>query len=154
MAPGAGGFALAAPKETRPIKDKQFQAACQRNIADWLAHRRITMAVNQKTLTSPTAKEFQTIFRFIIVDMVDPGFQWGKKIEDDILTIMKDLKYPAMEALGKTALSAPGTPQNWPGFLAMFNWLIDLSKVSGTVFIAIRVFCWDETHDRRLTAGA
>ena len=127
MAPG--GFAPSAPRDTRPYRDKGFQAECQGNVSDYLMSHRLPMTVTGKTLSSPTAKEFQTMFRFIINDMIDPSLQWTKKFEDDCLMILKDLKYPAMETMGKTALGAPGTPQHWPMFLAMLSWLVELCKV-------------------------
>lgn len=134
--PGAGrqsmalGGAAISSRDSRPYRDKAFQNACQENVADYLSATRCPIVLTQKTLLSPTQKEFQTIFKFLISEQIDRGYQFTKKFEDECVSIMKDLKYPAMEHLGKTALATPGTPQYWPGFLAMFNWLVDLCKVS------------------------
>ncbi|OCF76626.1 hypothetical protein I204_02324 [Kwoniella mangroviensis CBS 8886] len=53
---------------------------------------------------------------------------WGKKFEDDALSILKDLRYPGLDSVSKTAFTAPGAPQSWPGLLAMLSWLVELCK--------------------------
>ena len=127
MAPGAS--LQATVKDTRPFKDRTFITNCQHNIADFLSMFRSNINVTQKTLTSPTGKEFQDIFKFLINFLVD-GFTWGKSFEQDAFQLLKDLKYPSSDNCGKTAISAPGTPNHWPNMLAMLNWLVDLCKVS------------------------
>jgi SMC interacting uncharacterized protein involved in chromosome segregation len=127
MAPGTSLQPVV--KDTRPIRDKTFMTNCQHNIADFLAMFRSNINVNQKTLTSPTGKEFQEMFKFFINFLVD-GFTWGKSFEQDAFQLLRDLRYPSPENCGKTAISAPGTPQHWPYIIAMLNWLVDLCKVS------------------------
>ncbi|OXC84438.1 kinetochore protein NDC80 [Cryptococcus neoformans AD1-7a] len=125
MAPGVYSTAY---KDPRPLRDKVFQSNCMRNVNEYLISVRYPLPLTAKTLTSPTAKEFQSIFKFLVNDLVDPGAAWGKKFEDDTLSILKDLKYPGMDSVSKTALTAPGAPQSWPNMLAMLNWLVDLCK--------------------------
>ena len=64
-----------------------------------------------------------------LVGLVDPGVTWVKKFEDDALLVLRDLRYPAMDTIGRTGLSAPGAPNCWPSMLAMLNWLVDMHKV-------------------------
>lgn len=127
MAPGAS--IQNAPKDNRPFKDKTFMTNCQNNIADFLSMYRSNINVTQKTLSSPTGKEFQDMFKFFINVLVD-GFVWSKNFEQDGFQLLRDLRYPSPENCGKTAFAAPGTPQHWPNILAMLNWLVDLCKVS------------------------
>ncbi|WWD07983.1 hypothetical protein V865_006093 [Kwoniella europaea PYCC6329] len=115
-------------KDSRPIRDKSFQAECMRNVSDYLLNARYTAPITSKTLMSPTAKEFQSIFRYLISSLIDPGMSWGKKFEDDALSILKDIRYPGLDSVSKTAFTAPGAPQSWPGLLAMLNWLVELCK--------------------------
>ncbi|WVQ85202.1 hypothetical protein IAT38_007367 [Cryptococcus sp. DSM 104549] len=126
MAPGSM-YSAAAFKDPRPIRDKSFQASCARNVSDYLLSARNSPAITPKTLTSPTAKEFQSIVRFLVGE-IDPGATWGKKFEDDTLSMLKDMRYPGMDSVSKTALTAPGAPQSWSGLLAMLNWLVELCK--------------------------
>ncbi|WVO16742.1 hypothetical protein L204_104426 [Cryptococcus depauperatus] len=127
----AAGLYSAPYKDPRPIRDKTFQTNCMRNINHYLVATRYPSPITPKTFTSPTAKEFQSIFRFLVNDFIDQSLAWGKKFEDDTLTILKDLKYPGMDSVSKTALTAPGAPQSWPNLLAMLNWLVDLCKSLG-----------------------
>jgi kinetochore protein NDC80 len=94
--------------------------------------------MNAKTLVSPTQKEFQNLVQFLVQILFQGGFTWLKTFEMDCNTLLRDLKYPAHDSCGKTALGAPGTPQNWPHMLAMLNWLVDLCKVS--------LSTWDEVR--------
>nr|XP_019008791.1 uncharacterized protein I206_06475 [Kwoniella pini CBS 10737]OCF47572.1 hypothetical protein I206_06475 [Kwoniella pini CBS 10737] len=118
----------APPKESRPVRDKNFQIECMRNLSDYLVNVRYPAPVTSKTLSSPTAKEFQSIFRYLASTLIDPGMIWSKKFEDDALTMLKDLRYPGLESISKTAFTAPGAPQSWPSMLAMLNWLVELCK--------------------------
>ena len=119
-----------AQKESRPIRDRTFQANCQKEVSDYLTEQRFPQAITPKLLTSPTQKDFQVIFRFLVTELIDPGMVWGKKFDDDCIQVVRDLRYPAYETVGKTALVAPGTPFNWPPLLAMLAWLVELCRVS------------------------
>ncbi|WVW78773.1 hypothetical protein I302_100735 [Kwoniella bestiolae CBS 10118] len=126
VAPGL--YSNVPARDPRPIRDKGFQANCMRNVNDYLVSARYPAPLTPKTLISPTAKEFQSIFRFLVESLVDQGSGWGKKFEDDALMVLKDLKYPGMESVSKTAFTAPGAPQSWFGMLAMLNWLVEICK--------------------------
>lgn len=118
-----------AVKDNRPVRDKVFANACRDNVADFLNVYRSNLVLGPKTLTSPTGREFQDIFKFLIGFLVD-GFVWGKSFEQDCWQLLRDLKYPSPDTCGKTALAAPGAPTHWPALLAMLNWFVDLCRVS------------------------
>lgn len=121
------------PKETRPVRNQQFQQACQNNIHQFLLDSKYGYPMHSKTFTSPTQKDFQHMFIHLVQFLLPggcPSLASAKSFEADCNALLKDLKYPAAESCGKTALGAPGTPQNWPHMLAMLNWLVDLCKVS------------------------
>jgi kinetochore protein NDC80 len=128
MAPGmAIGFVA---KDTRPIRNPQFQEQCRANVHQFLMDSRCPYPITPKTLVSPTQKEFQNLVQYLVQVLFQGGYTWLKTFDMDCHTLLKDLKYPGAESCGKTALGAPGTPQNWPPMLAMLNWLVDLCKVS------------------------
>jgi kinetochore protein NDC80 len=120
-------------KDTRPIRNAQFQEQCRNNIHEFLINTRYSFPMNSKTLFSPTQKEFLNLVHYLVDKLFDGGYAWVKTFEMDCNTLLKDLKYPAHDNCGKTALGAPGTPQNWPHMLAMLNWLVDLCKVSTVI---------------------
>ncbi|EUC67138.1 kinetochore protein NDC80, putative [Rhizoctonia solani AG-3 Rhs1AP] len=117
-------------KDTRPIRDKTFQLMCANEILDYLQQRQFKYKLTLKTLLSPTGKDFQTIFIFLINDVIDPNFQWGRagrKMEDDIVLLLKDHRYRSADALSKSSLTTVGSLHTWPHALAMLHWLVNLS---------------------------
>lgn len=115
--------------DPREIRTAAYMQQCRDNIHDYLQGHRCPLPFTPKYLTSPTTKEFQSLFKFLVTDALDPGFIWGKSFESDVMQILRDMRYPTPEQVGKTALSAAGAPNNWPQILAMLNWLVELSRV-------------------------
>ncbi|KAF8758374.1 Ran-interacting Mog1 protein [Rhizoctonia solani] len=104
VAPSFSQGAMAV-KDTRPIRDKSFQLMCAN-------------------------EDFQTIFIFLINDVIDPNFQWGRagrKMEDDIILLLKDHRYRSADTISKSSLAAVGSMHAWPNVLAMLHWLVNLS---------------------------
>ncbi|KAG8758825.1 kinetochore-associated Ndc80 complex subunit ndc80 [Ceratobasidium sp. 428] len=117
-------------KDTRPVRDKTFQSMCQHDILQYLQQRQYKYPVTLRTLQSPTTKEFREIFIFLINDVIDPNFQWGRagrKIEDDVILLLRDHRYRAVDSISKSSLTAVGTMHAWPAVLAMLHWLVNLS---------------------------
>ncbi|KAK4688919.1 kinetochore protein NDC80, partial [Tremellales sp. Uapishka_1] len=126
MMPGA--FMSSAVKDTRPIKNATFQQQSQRNILDFLALHRCPIGIPPKFFTSATTVQFQQLFKWLIVELIDPHVVFGKKFEDDVIAILRDLRYPAVDSISKTSLSSIGSAVHWPALQAMLNWLVDLCK--------------------------
>ncbi|KAG9007090.1 kinetochore-associated Ndc80 complex subunit ndc80 [Tulasnella sp. JGI-2019a] len=133
-APGTGRTGFAPPaygpgRETRPISHKQYQGLMHREILDYLIAQRCQIAnLSLKTLQQPTNREFHEIFRFLMKD-IDSQFvpgRWGKA-EDEILILLRDLRYPLVDGISKTALTAPGSLNHWPTLLAMLHWLVTIA---------------------------
>lgn len=59
--------------------------------------------------------------------MLTPRYRIGKKPEEEIPKIFKELGYPFM--ISKTAMYALGSPHTWPTILAALVWMVDLIKV-------------------------
>ncbi|KAG8900326.1 kinetochore-associated Ndc80 complex subunit ndc80 [Tulasnella sp. 403] len=118
------------PKETRPIKDRAYQAMMQRDILDYLTQQRCPIPnLSMKTLQTPTNREFHLIFQFLITD-IDPSYVFGreKKPEEEIMFLLRDLRYPLVDNISKTSLAAPGSSSAWPTLLAMLHWLVTVSQ--------------------------
>jgi kinetochore protein NDC80 len=127
------GFLPSQTKDLRPLKDPLFKKACQESIFLYFQHRPRAPQISQKTLISPTQHEFQMMFKFLVTEGIDEDYVFGrggKKFEEECIGVLKDLKYPGVDSLSRTAITAPGTPQGWPSLLAMLMWLVDLSQVS------------------------
>ncbi|KAG8927424.1 kinetochore-associated Ndc80 complex subunit ndc80 [Tulasnella sp. 419] len=117
------------PKEVRPIRDRTYQAMMQREILDYLTQQRCAIPnLSMKTLQTPTNREFHLIFQFLITDM-DDKYVFGreKKPEDEVILLLRDMRYPLVDTISKTSLAAPGSSSAWPTLLAMLHWIVTLS---------------------------
>ncbi|KAG9086347.1 kinetochore-associated Ndc80 complex subunit ndc80 [Ceratobasidium sp. 392] len=100
------------------------------DILQYLQQRQYKYPATLRTLQSPTTKEFWGIFIFLINDVIDSNFQWGRagrKIEDDVILLLRDHRYRAVDSISKSSLTALGTMHTWPAVLAMLHWLVNLS---------------------------
>jgi len=131
------GSSMAPLKDPRPVRDKNFQAQIAQQVLEYLASSGFEMEMKhpltQKTLKSPTQKDFQYIFQFLY-RRLDPGYKFVKGIEHEVISCMKSLRYPFAENLSKSQLIAVGG-QNWGQYLAMLHWLVELAKVTEKILL-------------------
>lgn len=125
---GLGGLALSQAKDPRPLRDKIYQQTIQQNIFDFLIANNFEIEMKHplttKTLRIPTQKDFVMIFQFLY-KMVDPGYRFTKSIEHEVYYVLRNIKYPYLESINKSQISAVGG-QNWPVFLGILLWLSEL----------------------------
>lgn len=114
-----------AKKDPRPIKEKQFQTQCISIIYNFLTENEYPQQLTNKTLLMPSSKDFQMIFKFIY-SFIDPSYDGGKKFEDDVLILLKGLRYPFVSEISKSQLYAVGSMHSWPSLLAMLFWLTEI----------------------------
>ncbi|KZT60464.1 hypothetical protein CALCODRAFT_480748 [Calocera cornea HHB12733] len=125
--------AMNGPKtEIRPIRDKQWMAMAAQTVMDHLIESRFPLPLERKMFDQgPTLKLFQSMFQFLIGDVLYPGFVFnkgGRKFEEDVIVLMKDLRYPHADQISRTALQAAGSGHAWPATLAMLFWMVELSQ--------------------------
>jgi kinetochore protein NDC80 len=132
MAPGPNAFAPTAPtRETRPITNPAWRQTCRESIIDYLTLRNCPIQFTNKTLSpSPTQANFVTIFRFLVVELLEVEMLPGRKFEEEAMSVLKDLRYPLLETITKTTLGTAGNERNWVPLLPMISWLVELCKVS------------------------
>lgn len=117
-------------KDPRPIRDKGFKDNAIHKIINFLQENGYPQHVVQKTLTTPTQKEFVSIFQFLY-HLFDPNFQFVKKIDEDVLYCIKSIKYPFADSISRSQLTAVGSPHSWPNMLAMLVWMVDTASIVG-----------------------
>lgn len=103
----------------------------QQEVLDYLIAHHFPQDITLKNLKEPTTREFHQIFQFLMKDIDSlfvPG-RWGKP-EEEVLILLRELKYPLVNGISKTALATPGGTTSWPSLLAMLHWLVTLSMVS------------------------
>lgn len=109
-------------KEARNPRDKVHKSNCIENVIKFLGENAYDGHYSQKILMNPSVKEFQSIFKFIY-SFIDPTP--FLKFEEDVIMILKLLKYPYTGEITKSQLSA-ATPHTWPVVLSMINWMVDI----------------------------
>ncbi|GJJ12204.1 hypothetical protein Clacol_006445 [Clathrus columnatus] len=118
-------------KDTRPIRDKQFQLSEQKQILKFLTERQFPGNITLKTLQSPTNKDFQTVFRWLF-EILDPCYvmcKGNKKFEDEIIPTLRYHRYPAADQINVKWLQAVGSMHAWPSLLGVLHWMTLLCTV-------------------------
>ena len=119
-------------QDPRPLKDPAYKAKMIAEVTDYLLHNGFEMdmqyTLNQNALKSPTQKDFSNIFAWLY-QRLDPGYKFIK-VENEVLQLMKNLKYPYGQNVSKSSLAAVGSQNAWPTFLGMLHWLMELAQVT------------------------
>lgn len=132
LPPSSLSQALQPIKEPRNLRDKAFQQQMRHAISAWLPQTEFTGNASKQTLSSPTAKDFRSIFEHLIA-ILDPAFQFGgngRKFEDEVVLMLKAHQYPFADSIDKKWLAAPASMHSWPFLLGALHWLSELTKVS------------------------
>lgn len=116
-------------KEARNTRDKAYKAACVENIVKFLTENGYDNQFSTKILNNPSSKDFQNIFKYIYSYIDTTPFL---KFEDDVLAILKLLKYPYCSEVTRSQLTAV-TPHTWPVLLSMMSWMVDLIRRSDDI---------------------
>ena len=79
-------------KESRPIREKSWQAHAIRGLISFLVSSGYNQsAVSIKSLQNPSTKDFMSIFKFLY-GQLDPGFDFKRKIEEDVQYVLRALR--------------------------------------------------------------
>lgn len=113
-------------RDPRPLRDRNFQNAIQREIFDYLSRNKYDVETNNpislKFLKQPTQKGFVIIFKWLYLRL-DPGYIFLKSFEHEVYQLLRTLQYPYLETINKSQISAVGG-SSWPKFLGMLHWLV------------------------------
>ena len=119
------------PRDPRPLRDRSFQARIGQELLEYLTHNNFELemkhSLGQNTLRSPTQKDFNYIFQWLY-HRIDPGYRFQKAMDAEVPPILKQLRYPYEKGITKSQIAAVGG-QNWPTFLGMLHWLMQLAQM-------------------------
>ncbi|XP_061166944.1 kinetochore protein NDC80 homolog [Saccostrea echinata] len=132
------------PKDPRKISDRNFQAKCVAKLVEFLSEKGYPHKLSPEILKAPPRKDFFHIFEFLY-SMLTPRYRIGKKPEEEIPKIFKELGYPFM--ISKTAMFALGSPHTWPTILAALVWMVDLIKFGMQVGMSIDSYLFPPNED-------
>ena len=101
------------------------------DLTEFLAQRNFELetkhTLSPKWMTSPTLKDFTTMFQFLY-HSIDPAYRFQKAFEQEVHPLLRQLRYPFEKLITKSQLMAPGS-NNWPMFLALLHWMMQLAKM-------------------------
>ena len=113
-------------KDPRATRDKSVKEAYMYKIIDYLVATGYDGTPTVRTLSTPTQKEFVSIFQHLY-RAFDPNFRFEnpKKMDEDVLNCIKTIRYPFADAIPRSQLSSVGAPHSWPNILAMLAWMVE-----------------------------
>lgn len=110
-------------RDIRMCREANYKKQCADNVYKFLSENNFEGGLSQKLLQNPSNKDFINMFKFIFSFIDD--YEYSNKFEEDVVNILKILKYPYSSEINKSQLTAI-TPHIWPILLSMLSWLIDL----------------------------
>ncbi|KAM0672873.1 kinetochore-associated Ndc80 complex subunit ndc80 [Ordospora colligata] len=113
-------------RDARVVREKGYVQQCVDGVHDFLVENGYEGVISHKVLHNPSSKDFQSIFKFLYGFIDDIVF--STRFEDDVVNVMKSLRYPYCGEITKSQLAAI-TPHTWPVILSMCYWLVELVKM-------------------------
>jgi kinetochore protein NDC80 len=118
--------------DPRPLRDKQYLLRMGDELQGYLFHNGFEMDMKHQlganAMRSPTQKEFKAMFQWLY-NQIDPNYQFhSAKIENEVLLLLKNLRYPYSGSITKTQLMAVGSGNSWPTFLGILHWMMELTQ--------------------------
>lgn len=118
-------------KDQRDTRSPAFKTSTLQMLVQFLQAHDYPGDLSFKMLAAPPAREVQSVVKSLIY-FLDPHYVWGKggiKWEDELLPLLRGLKYPYTDGLTKATLQTPGSMPNMPHTLGLLHWLVNLCKV-------------------------
>jgi len=117
--------------DPRPWRDPNYRNKVGQDLLDYLTRNNFELemkrSLNQKSMTSPTQKDFEAIFQWLY-RRIDPAYRFMKGIDFEGPAILKQLRYPFENKVSKSQWAALGG-QNWSSFLGMLQWMMQLAQM-------------------------
>lgn len=117
--------------DPRPWRDPNYRNKIGQDLLDYLTRNNFELemkrSLSQKTMTSPTQKDFEAIFQWLY-RRIDPAYRFMKGIDFEGPAILKQLRYPFENKVSKSQWAAVGG-QNWSSFLGMLQWMMQLAQM-------------------------
>ncbi|KAH7323756.1 HEC/Ndc80p family-domain-containing protein [Rhexocercosporidium sp. MPI-PUGE-AT-0058] len=120
------------PKDPRPLRDRSYQAKIGQELLDYMAANNFEMEMKhpltQNIIKSPTQKDFNFMFQWLY-HRIDPSYRFQKSMDQEVLPILIQLRYPYHKMITKSSLTACGSANSWHTFLGLLHWMMQLSQM-------------------------
>jgi len=137
------------PQDPRRLRDASARAQMAQELLDYMTRHNFEidtqMSLTSKSLTSPTQKEFNAMFKWLY-NRIDPAYRFQKNVDAEIPPLLKQLRYPFEKSITKSQIAAVGG-NNWHTFLGLLHWIMQLA-------IMMEAFRQGQYDDASLEAGA
>ncbi|XP_044479095.1 kinetochore protein NDC80 homolog [Mangifera indica] len=101
--------------------DRSHQSSAIRAINAFLSSHSFQILLPPKQV--PSVKDIMEIIKFLVTKLDYPS---TAKFEDDLFVILKSLNCPIK--INKSTLRSPNSPHNWPSYLALIHWLVQIAS--------------------------
>ncbi|KAJ8754926.1 hypothetical protein K2173_015438 [Erythroxylum novogranatense] len=112
--------------------DRDHQGAAVRAVNAYLSSHSSHLSLKTHPISS--AKDITETLHFVLHQLDYPS----TKLEDDLFLLLKSLNCPFK--VNKSTLRAPNTPHNWPSYLAVINWLVQIAMYKEHLVVNSRSF--------------
>ena len=113
-------------KDNRPLKDKDFQTQCSKNIIRFLVASIYPHPLSLQELLTPDSKLFWTVIDFVFKQM---DLSFSCKNETELKELLRFLKYPYL--VNSQILS--GAHNFWGHLIAIMDFAVELARVSQNI---------------------
>ncbi|KAH9801569.1 kinetochore protein NDC80-like [Citrus sinensis] len=101
--------------------DRSHQSSAIRAINAHLSSHSFHIAFPLKQV--PSVKDITDVIKFLISRLDYPS---TTKFEEDLFVVLKSLSCPFK--INKSTLRSPNSPHNWPAYLALIHWLVQIAS--------------------------
>jgi kinetochore protein NDC80 len=128
-----GVTSAVALKDPRPLKNSTYQAKMAEEVTNYLVLNGFEAStghsLSPNAMRKPTQKDFYNVFQWLYKKL-DPNYRFtSPKIENEVIPLLKAIRYPYASSITKTQLTAVGSGNAWPIFLGLLNWMVQLITV-------------------------
>ncbi|TXG53887.1 hypothetical protein EZV62_019143 [Acer yangbiense] len=101
--------------------ERSYQISAIRAINSYLSSQSFQISLPPKQV--PSVKDITEIIKFLMSQLDYPS---TTKFEDDLFIILKSLNCPYK--INKSTLRSPNSPHNWPSYLALIHWMVQIAS--------------------------
>ncbi|CAO3596323.1 unnamed protein product [Absidia cylindrospora] len=114
-------------RDTRDIRSVDFQRHAIRMIIEYLNKHQYG-TITSKILRGLSAKEFENIFKFLILRLTS-DYVFGHKFEDEFFDLLRTIRYPFIDSISPKSLYSIAAPHSLPRYLALLSWMVQSCSI-------------------------
>ncbi|KAK2664231.1 hypothetical protein Ddye_002805 [Dipteronia dyeriana] len=113
--------------------ERSYQISAIRAINSYLSSQSFQISLPPKQV--PSVKDITEIIKFLMSQLDYPP---TTRFEDDLFVLLKSLNCPYK--INKSTLRSPNSPHNWPSYLALIHWMVQIASYTNNLLSNSRDF--------------